>query len=77
MFCKAFFFALGLALLAASTPVERDGGITIPLPKRASLTKPDGTFDHEAARAHTAKTIKYVLFYDACLNTDLDSLCGN
>ena len=60
MFCKASLFAVAVALLAVASPVVNDGGgIRIALPKRASLTKADGSFDPEAARIHTAKIIKY------------------
>lgn len=46
MFCKASLLAVTLALVASATPVERDTSIVIPLSKRGSLTKADGTFDH-------------------------------
>lgn len=50
MFCKATLLTVALALVASATPIERETtGIRIPLGKRASLTKADGTFDHEAA----------------------------
>ncbi|KZT22897.1 aspartic protease [Neolentinus lepideus HHB14362 ss-1] len=56
MFCKATLLTVALALMATATPVERDTGIRIPLRKRASLTKADGTFDHERAIVQTVLT---------------------
>lgn len=58
MFCKATLVTVALALMASANPIVNDSGIHIPLGKRTSLTKADGTFDHEAARIQTAKTIK-------------------
>lgn len=58
MFCKTSLVAVALALLASANPIIRENGVTIPLRKRASLTKADGTFDHEKANILTAKTIK-------------------
>ncbi|KAI0688123.1 acid protease [Cytidiella melzeri] len=52
MFCKASLITVALALMASATPVARDQGISINLAKRSSLTKEDGTFDHEAAILH-------------------------
>ncbi|TFK45663.1 acid protease [Heliocybe sulcata] len=56
MFCKASLLTVALALVASATPVERDTGIRIPLGKRASLTKADGTFDHDRAIVQTVMT---------------------
>lgn len=58
MFCKATLVAVALALMVAANPVTTDSGIRIPLGKRASLTKADGTFDLDTARIQRAKTIK-------------------
>ncbi|EIN11115.1 acid protease [Punctularia strigosozonata HHB-11173 SS5] len=55
MFCKASLIAVTLALIASASPVERDTGIALPLQKRGSLTKSDGTFDHSKAIASTVK----------------------
>ena len=67
MFCKASLVTVALALMASATPVEKDSGISIDLPKRASLTKADGTFDHEAAIMHNIKTHKFVGYIIALL----------
>jgi len=57
MFCKATLFSVALAVLAAATPVEQEArGITIPLAKRSSLTRADGTFNHEKAILQTVAT---------------------
>lgn len=60
MFCKASLITVALALLAAAGPVVQEEGIRIDLPKRHSLTKADGTFDHDRFAAQHVKTIKYV-----------------
>ena len=61
MFCKATLVTVALALIAAATPIAHDEtGVRIPLAKRGSLTKADGTFDHEKAILHNVKTHKYV-----------------
>lgn len=54
MFCKASLVTVALALLASATPIAQPEaeGIRIPLGKRSSLTKADGTFDHEKAILH-------------------------
>jgi len=57
MFCKATLFSVALAVLAAATPVEQEAkGIIIPLAKRSSLTRADGTFNHEKAILQTVAT---------------------
>ncbi|KAI0094230.1 acid protease [Irpex rosettiformis] len=56
MFCKASLITVALALMASATPVVKDSGFSVDLPKRATLTKADGTFDHEAAILHNIKT---------------------
>ncbi|KAI0923493.1 hypothetical protein AcV5_009022 [Taiwanofungus camphoratus] len=56
MFFKATLLTVSLGLLASATPVTRDTGIRIPLHKRGSLTKADGTFDHDAATRQIVKT---------------------
>ncbi|TCD70576.1 Type I transmembrane sorting receptor [Steccherinum ochraceum] len=56
MFCKASLFTVALALVASASPVIQEEGIRIDLPKRASLTKADGTFDHDQAIIQTFKT---------------------
>jgi len=38
-----------LAIFASAAPVKVDTGISIPLHKRGSLTRPDGVFDHSKA----------------------------
>ena len=51
-----------LAPRAMAGPVKRaTSGVRIPLPKRDSLTKPDGTFDMEKAILQGIATKKYVL----------------
>ncbi len=62
MFCKASLITVALALMASATPVVKDSGVSIDLPKRATLTKADGTFDHEAAILSNIKTHKCVYF---------------
>ncbi|KAH8102946.1 acid protease [Cristinia sonorae] len=57
MFCKATLVTVALALVASASPIIRDQGIRIALPKRSSLTKPDGTFDHDTAVIQTFRTI--------------------
>ncbi|KAF8509470.1 acid protease [Hysterangium stoloniferum] len=57
MFCKVTLFTISLALLAAAKPVERRvQGISIPLAKRSSLTREDGTFNHGKAIIQTVRT---------------------
>ncbi|KAI0759837.1 acid protease [Trametes elegans] len=56
MFCKATLISVALALIAAASPVEQ-GGISIPLTKRSTLTNQDGTFNHDKAILATAKTM--------------------
>ena len=62
MFAKASLLAtVTLAVLAAATPVaspakRENEGIAIPLRKRASLTKSNGVFDHDAAVAQLVAT---------------------
>lgn len=58
MFCKASLLTVALALLASASPVVHDSGLRIPLEKRGTLTKFDGTFDHEKALLHSVKTHK-------------------
>ncbi|KAI0650082.1 acid protease [Trametes meyenii] len=49
------------ALLVSATPYQDNGPVTIPLRRRASLIKADGTFHYEKAIQHNAKTInKYI-----------------
>ncbi|KAH9944776.1 aspartic peptidase domain-containing protein [Amylocystis lapponica] len=57
MFCKASLLTVALALLATASPIAKETGtgIRIPLHKRGSLTKADGTFDREAAILHRIK----------------------
>ncbi|KAJ3557273.1 hypothetical protein NM688_g1558 [Phlebia brevispora] len=58
MFIKASLVAVLFTLgVTSSTPIEQENrGISIPLPKRVSLMKADGTFDHDKAISHNAKT---------------------
>ena len=49
MFSKASLVTLTLALMAAAGPIAQDTGIRVPLGKRSSLTRPDGTFDSDKA----------------------------
>ncbi|KAI0923495.1 hypothetical protein AcV5_009023 [Taiwanofungus camphoratus] len=56
MLYKATLLAVALGLVASATPVTRDTGIRIPLQKHGSLTKADGTFDHDAAIRQIVKT---------------------
>ena len=60
MFSKPVLAALALAFVAFANPVPGPGGISIPLQKRHTLTKADGSFDHEAAIRDNIKTHKYV-----------------
>lgn len=59
MFCKASILTVALALLASASPIVEDTGIRIPLEKRGTLTREDGTFNHEKALLHNIKTHKY------------------
>lgn len=59
MFCKTSFLALALALLASATPVVHEAGIRIPIKKRSSLTKADGTVDQDAVLRETVRTQKF------------------
>ncbi|THG94139.1 hypothetical protein EW026_g7273 [Hermanssonia centrifuga] len=56
MFCKASLVTVALALMAAASPITQENGIVIPLGKRDSLTRADGSFDHEKAILHNVKT---------------------
>ena len=60
MFCKASLITVALALVASASPIIKEEGVRIELPKRASLTTADGVFDHDAAIISTVRTIKYV-----------------
>ncbi|KZT71389.1 acid protease [Daedalea quercina L-15889] len=53
MFCKSSLLTVALALLASATPVVREAGVRIPIQKRSSLTKADGTVDHDAVIRET------------------------
>ncbi|PCH39030.1 acid protease [Wolfiporia cocos MD-104 SS10] len=55
MFCKASLLTVALALAASAIPIADDTGIRIPLKKRSSLTRPDGSFDREAALRQQVK----------------------
>jgi len=57
MFCKASLITVALALVAAASPIVQEEGIRIALPKRSSLTKADGTFDHDKFIIESAKTL--------------------
>ncbi|KAI0825830.1 aspartic protease [Irpex lacteus] len=60
MFSKASLVTLTLALMAAAGPIARDTGIRVPLAKRSSLTRADGTFDSDkAALEHIRVHNKY------------------
>ena len=61
MFCKATLVSVALALLAAASPVVQTPGISIELGERSTLTRADGTFDHEKAILHNIAVHKYVL----------------
>ncbi|KDQ54107.1 hypothetical protein JAAARDRAFT_209569 [Jaapia argillacea MUCL 33604] len=57
MFCKSTLVTVALALMAAASPVAQpETGIRVPLEKRSTLTKADGTFDHAKAVKHSVKT---------------------
>ncbi|KAI0782433.1 aspartic protease [Irpex lacteus] len=56
MLFKASFVTLALALVTSANLVAKESGVSIDLPKRATLTKADGTFDHEAAILSNIKT---------------------
>lgn len=60
MFPKAALLTLALAFVASASPVAKDtpNGIRIPLQKRSSLTKADGSFDREAAIRQKIKVQK-------------------
>ncbi|KIK55986.1 hypothetical protein GYMLUDRAFT_248204 [Collybiopsis luxurians FD-317 M1] len=57
MFAKASLIAsVTLALLAAASPMQQERSRAIALPKRSTLTKSDGTFDHDRAVALNVAT---------------------
>ncbi|KAF8588106.1 acid protease [Ramaria rubella] len=57
MFCKATLIAFLVAVLVTASPVQQaEAGVRIALPKRSSLTKPDGSFDAERALLQTVAT---------------------
>ncbi|EMD41037.1 hypothetical protein CERSUDRAFT_111607 [Gelatoporia subvermispora B] len=56
MFCKASLVTVALALIASASPITVESGIRIPLNKRGSLTKSDGSFNLEKALRETVKT---------------------
>lgn len=58
MFCKATLVSVALALLASANPIVKAPGISIPLGERSSLTRADGSFDHEKAVLHNIKIHK-------------------
>lgn len=60
MLYKAPLLTVTFALMAAASPATR-AGIRIPLQKRSSLTKADGTFDHDKAVLQLTRVQKYVL----------------
>ncbi|OSD07620.1 acid protease [Trametes coccinea BRFM310] len=51
MFSKAALVTVALAVLASASPVINERGTPIPIVKRGSLTRPNGTFDAEKAIA--------------------------
>ncbi|KAH9890110.1 acid protease [Cubamyces lactineus] len=55
MFSKTALITVALALLASATPIVQERGTSIPLVKRGSLTRPNGTFDGEKAIAARVK----------------------
>ncbi|KAH9939219.1 aspartic peptidase domain-containing protein [Amylocystis lapponica] len=55
MFCKASLLTVALALLATASPVTQESGIRIPLAKRGSVTKTDGTVDRDAVKFDKAR----------------------
>ncbi|GBE83078.1 Aspartic protease [Sparassis crispa] len=57
MFCKATLLTVALALIASASPIARDSqsGIHVPLHKRGSLKKSDGSFDYAKAAIQFAK----------------------
>ncbi|EPT04076.1 hypothetical protein FOMPIDRAFT_1022155 [Fomitopsis schrenkii] len=56
MFCKTSLLTVALALLASATPVVREASVRIPIQKRSSLTKADGTVDQDAVIRETVRT---------------------
>ncbi len=60
MLFKASFVTLALTLVTSANLVAKESDVSIDLPRRATLTKADGTFDHEAAILSNIKTHKYV-----------------
>ncbi|KAH9948108.1 aspartic peptidase domain-containing protein [Amylocystis lapponica] len=55
MFSKTSLLTVALALVATASPITEETGVRIPLHKRGSLTKADGTFDREAALRHRVR----------------------
>ncbi|EKM60319.1 uncharacterized protein PHACADRAFT_132810 [Phanerochaete carnosa HHB-10118-sp] len=56
MFCKATLISVALALLATASPVVHAPGVKVALGERSTLTRADGTFDHEKAILDGVKT---------------------
>ncbi|KAI9059506.1 acid protease [Trametes sanguinea] len=55
MFYKTALVTVALALLASASPLVKERGTPIPIVKRGSLTRPNGTFDAEKAIAARLK----------------------
>ncbi|KAI0930017.1 hypothetical protein AcV5_006827 [Taiwanofungus camphoratus] len=56
MLFRTIFVPISLALAISGSPTSTYNGIRIPVHKRNSLTKADGSFDHEQAIIQTVKT---------------------
>ncbi|EKM50295.1 uncharacterized protein PHACADRAFT_264907 [Phanerochaete carnosa HHB-10118-sp] len=56
MLCKATLVSITLALLATASPAAYASGVSVALGERSTLTRADGTFDHEKAILHNIKT---------------------
>lgn len=56
MFAKlSLLITVALGLLASASPITKETGIRVPLSKRGSLKKADGTFDYDLYAQHLVK----------------------
>lgn len=58
MFCKATLLTVALAVCVSANPVVSGHGVKIPIMKRRTLTKEDGTFDFDRAIQESVMTQK-------------------
>lgn len=59
MLFRKVLVLFSLSVIGSCSPLAVSTGLKIPLQKRSTLTKPDGTFDRKKAILHNTKTFKY------------------